>query len=74
MRWLRKLARRVVAMLRPWPGRNERHAAIAAATAEKERSQAAADHARTLEQQIQHMAKENHFAARIAGQIIRGHE
>ena len=57
----------------PWPARNRRHAAIAEARAEKERSQAGAAHADVVRRQIERMAAENHFAERIARDIIRRH-
>ena len=67
--WLR----RTLAMPFPWPGRSSRHEAIAAARGEKERSQADAAHAAVIQRQIERMADENHFAMRIAEDIIRRH-
>ena len=57
----------------PWPARSSRHQAIAAARAEKERSQAGAAHADRVRLQIERMAAENHFAQKIAEDIIRRH-
>lgn len=57
----------------PWPGRHDRHAAIASARREKERSQAGAAQADTLRRQIETMREQNHFAAAIAEQIIARH-
>lgn len=64
---------RAMSVIFPWPDRHQRRQAVAAATAEKDRSVAGAEHAAALEQQIRRMAAENHFAERIAGQIIRRH-
>ena len=57
----------------PWPARHRRHAAIAAATAEKERSQEGAARADLLRVQIERLAGQNHFAAAIADQIVARH-
>jgi hypothetical protein len=57
----------------PWPARRVRHAAIAAARQQKERSQAGAAHADTVRLQIEALRKQNHFAAIIAEDIIRRH-
>lgn len=57
----------------PWPGRTDRHAAIASARAQKERSQAGAAHADRLRRQIDAMREQNHFADLIAADIIRRH-
>ena len=57
----------------PWPARNRRQEAIAAARGEKERSQAGARHAAVIQQQIERMAETNHFAAAIAADLIRRH-
>lgn len=57
----------------PWPAKIRRHEAIAAARAEKDRSQAGAARAEVVRQQIERMAAENHFAERIARDIIRRH-
>jgi hypothetical protein len=58
----------------PWPGRHDRHAAIASARAEKEQSQAGAAHADAVRRQIEAMREQNHFAAAIVQDIIRRHE
>lgn len=68
----RAILEKVAAMIFPWPARHERHAAITAARREREYSEAAAGRAQEIEQAIRRMAEENHFAARIAEQIIRG--
>ncbi len=57
----------------PWPAKSSRHAAIAAARRQKERSQAGAARAEALREQIERMAAENHFASRITEDIIRRH-
>jgi len=57
----------------PWPSRTSRHEAIATARGEKERSQASAAKAAGIRVQIERMAAENHFAARIAEDIIARH-
>jgi hypothetical protein len=67
MGWLRRIA----AMPFPWPDKSSRHAAIAAARRQKERSQAGAKHADTLRLQIEALREQNHFASAIVDQIIR---
>jgi hypothetical protein len=57
----------------PWPARHARHAAIAAARKQKERSQAGAAHADALRLQIEELRERNHFASIIADEIIRRH-
>lgn len=57
----------------PWPAKIRRHEAIAAARAEKTRSQAGAARAEVLRRQIERMAADNHFAERIARDIIQRH-
>lgn len=57
----------------PWPAKNHRHEAIAAARAEKDRSQAGAARAEILRGQIEAMREQNHFAALLAEQIINRH-
>lgn len=59
-------------MILPWMAKPERHAAIAAARREKEHSQATLRHAQSVERQIRQMADENHYAEKIARQIIWG--
>ena len=68
MKWARKAAR----MLIPWTPRHVRREAIASATREKDQARVRAAHAAQIEQQIRRMAEENHFAAAIAEQILRG--
>jgi len=58
----------------PWPTRKERKAAVAAARAEKEQSAATARHAERVGRELTRLARENHFAAVIEGQILRGHQ
>jgi hypothetical protein len=58
-------------MVFPWPPRHERKAAIAQAARNKDRAQAAAAKARSVEAQIVRMTEENHLAAGIAAQIWR---
>lgn len=59
-------------MLLPWPSRQQRAEAIASAGREKQHSQDRAAHAATVEHDIRRMAEENHFAALLAEQIMRG--
>jgi len=61
-------------MLIPWTPRHERREAIASAAREKDEARARAAHATQIEQQILRMAEENHFAATIATQILRGRQ
>jgi hypothetical protein len=58
-------------MIFPWPAKPERQRAIAQARLERELSQAGAQHAEVIQQQLRRMADANHFAARIAEQIMR---
>ena len=57
----------------PWPARHVRHAAIAAARRQKERSQKGAADANAVRRQIEELRQRNHFAALIAEDIIRRH-
>jgi hypothetical protein len=57
----------------PWPDKDSRHAAIAAARRQKERSQAGAARAEALRRQIEEMREQNHFASALTDQIIRRH-
>jgi transcription elongation GreA/GreB family factor len=66
--------RRLIDVLLPWPGRQQRREAISDARREKERSRSSAAHAAVIERDIARMAEANHFAQIIAGQIIRGRE
>lgn len=68
MRWAGKAAR----MLIPWTPRRERRKAIASAEREKDQSRTRAAHAAQVEREIRWMAEQNHFAATIAEQIMRG--
>ncbi len=58
----------------PWPDKSRRHAAIAAARAEKDRSRAGAARAEALRRQIETMREQNHFASIIVDQIISRHQ
>ena len=69
---MRRHLRRLMTMLLPWPTRQQRREAIGRATAEKERSRAGAVHAAAIERDIERIRQENHFAAAIADQIMRG--
>lgn len=60
-------------MLRPWPAKRERAAAVEAARREKETSRHGAAQAAALEARIRRMASENHFADLIASQIRQQH-
>lgn len=62
MNWMRKAA----GVLLPWPARAERRALIAAAAAEKERSQASAASAAVLERDLRRLAGQNHWADAVA--------
>jgi hypothetical protein len=73
MTLFRRVFRRLMTVLRPWPPAHERRAAIQRATREKERSQAGARHAATLEAQLRQMAADNHFAELITRQIAARH-
>jgi hypothetical protein len=70
MKRARKAFRRLAGMIFPWPGSHERKAAVTAAQREKEHSQACAEAAADIGQQIRHLARENHFAETITAQII----
>ena len=65
---------RMVAVLLPWPARHERQEAISRARAQKEQSRAAAGHAAAIEQDIDRIRHENHFAAAIAETLMRGRQ
>lgn len=64
---------RLAAAFLPWPPRPERQEAIRHARAEKEHSQASAAQAAAIEQDIDRIRHENHFAAAIAETLMRGH-
>lgn len=57
----------------PWPARHVRHAAIASARKQKERSQAGAARADVLRLQIEALREQNHFASALVDQIIQRH-
>jgi hypothetical protein len=57
----------------PWPARSSRHAAIAAARRQKERSRESAADAEAVRRQIEALREQNHFAAILAEDIIRRH-
>jgi hypothetical protein len=65
---------RLASVLLPWPARHERQEAISRARAEKEQSQARAAHAAEIEQDIDRIRHENHFASAIAATLMRGHQ
>ena len=60
-------------MLLPWPSKHDREADIAAARAEKERSQATAARAAVIGRQIERGREENSFARAISA-AFRGDE
>lgn len=68
-----RLPGRLMSMIFPWPARAQRLAAISHARDQKERSRQGASHAAAIERDIERIRQENHFAARIAEQIIQGH-
>ena len=57
----------------PWPSRAERKDRIARARAGAKASRREADKAAHIERDLRRIVEENHFAASIAQQIIRGH-
>lgn len=57
----------------PWPSRRQRRAAVDRARAEKEESRRSAAHAAAVRDDITSLAERNHFAARIARQLIQRH-
>ncbi len=63
-----------MALLLPWPLRQQRRQAISDARGQKEQSLAGAVHAAAIEQDITRMRRENHFAALIAEHIMRGYQ
>lgn len=69
---LREWGRSMLKLMLPWPGRHERKAAIDKAKAERERSERARIHAQKLEDQLQRIMDENHFAQKIAESLMRG--
>ena len=60
-----------MAVLFPWPGREQRQASISHARDQKERSRQGADHAAAIERDITQMAERNHFASMLAEEIMR---
>lgn len=69
---IRQAARRLIALLIPWPARHQRAEAIEAARAQKEVSRAGAAHAAVIEGDIRRMAAQNGFAELLAAQIMSG--
>jgi len=63
-----------MAVILPWPLRHQRQAAISDARDQKERSRAGAAHAAAIAQDIERIRRENHFAAAIAEQLMRGRQ
>jgi len=68
-----RLLRKVAGMLRTWPPKHERQAAIAAARRERERSEAGVPEARRVAQDLRRLST-NHYANDIVRQILRGHQ
>jgi hypothetical protein len=58
----------------PWPAKSSRHAAIAEARKQKERSKAGAARADLLRLQIEALREQNHFASSLVDDIIRRHD
>lgn len=56
----------MIAALTPWPVRSERKAAVKAATAEKQQSQAGRSQARDIEAQIGRLVAQNNWASAVA--------
>jgi hypothetical protein len=69
---LRKAARMATGAIFPWPPPHERQAAIATAAGERRRSQAGAEHASTVEQQIRAMLAENHIYEHLVREMRGG--
>lgn len=69
---IRKAVIRALAAALPWPHGKARKAAVAAAEAEARESRRRAAHARSVAADLQRMARDNHFAAAIARQIMEG--
>lgn len=67
---LRKAAEMINAIL-PWPAKHERGEAILVARRHKERARKEARNAREIEEQIQRIIEENHFAESIMTQLGR---
>lgn len=57
----------------PWPSRSQRRAAVARARGEKEKSRRSAAHAAAVRDDITSLAERNHFAYKVAQQIIQRH-
>jgi hypothetical protein len=60
-------------MLLPWPSRQQRQEAIGAARHEREQAQARLAHATAIENDLDRMRQQNHFAAAIAEHLMRQH-
>ena len=71
---LKEWSHKVLEIVLPWPARSDRKSAIEDAKSEREKSERARIHAQKLEQQLQRMMKENHFAQKIAESLMRGIE
>jgi hypothetical protein len=70
----RETVKRVVAKVLSWPPRHERKAAIEAARTARDAARRKAEQAATVRREIRRIAyDDNHFAERIAGEIIRGY-
>ena len=68
---MRRLIGRLMSVIFPWPGREQRQEAISRARDQKERSRQGADHAAEIERDITAMAERNHFAGLLAEEIMR---
>lgn len=66
------MAAAVTGWLFPWPTPEERQAAIEEARREKEISQGSLAHAHGVLRSIEQLARDNHYAERIARQIMGG--
>lgn len=64
MKWLKRVL--------PWPAKPDRSAAVADAAAEAQLSRDRADHAKSLQAQLTHLARANHYADIIESDILRG--
>lgn len=60
----------LIGRLLPWTDRKKRKEAIRDAAQEKHQSRRNAAEARKIERQIRHIAETNHFAEKIAEQLI----
>ena len=63
---------RLMTVIFPWPSRHQRREAIGRARTQKEASRLTATRAATIEADIEQIRRDNHLAAAIAEQLMRG--